>query len=301
MINIGHPDRFALARLAYRLRDVRMADAALGATDGIVTTFAVVAGATGAYLSPGIVLIMGFANLLADGFSMAVGNYLAARSQQEYWVEEREREAWEVEQLPAAEQEEIRRLYRRKGFEGEVLESIVKTITGDKQRWLDEMMREELNDRSTHDTLERERTLMSHRIKEGLNMRRWKIACTFLVSLILVGSSAAAVRSQMAGQMQMGSPAGQQGQSPERPPMGHEMMGPGMMCPMMGGAVGMMPGMAPMMQGPMGSGMGMMSMMMGGGYMDPKSAGRMLQLRGEIMKAIGEVLARHGKAMDEAK
>ncbi|TAJ92956.1 hypothetical protein EPO44_14080 [bacterium] len=125
-------------------RSQHLADAVLGATDGIVTTFAVVAGAAGAHLSSGIVLIMGFANLLGDGFSMAVGNYLGARSQQDFWVEERQREIWEIEHIPQAEREEIRRLYQRKGFEGEILEQIVRTITSDKQRWLDEMMREEL-------------------------------------------------------------------------------------------------------------------------------------------------------------
>src|SRR5574341_1580990 len=108
----SRPDRFSLARAAYRLRDVEMseaahglehldhslrergtrgqhlADAVLGATDGIVTTFAVVAGAAGASLSPGVLLIMGFANLVADGFSMAVSNYLGARSQLDAWSEE---------------------------------------------------------------------------------------------------------------------------------------------------------------------------------------------------------------------
>lgn len=162
------PDRFSLARAAYRLRDVEMseaahahehldhalrergtrgqhlADAVLGATDGIVTTFAVVAGAAGALLSPGVVLIMGFANLVADGLSMAVSNYLGARSQQDAWVEERKREIWEVEHLPEAEREEIRRIYRRKGFTGEILERIVATITEDENRWVEEMMREEL-------------------------------------------------------------------------------------------------------------------------------------------------------------
>ena len=161
-------DRFALARSAYRRRDVGMAEAAhtherleislrekgtrsqhladavLGATDGIVTTFAVVAGAAGADLSSAIVLVMGLANLLADGFSMAVGNYLGARSQQDYWVEERQREMWEIEHLPEAEREEIRRIYRHKGFGGATLERIVKTITGSKPRWVEEMMREEL-------------------------------------------------------------------------------------------------------------------------------------------------------------
>ncbi len=161
-------NRFSLARSAYRRRDVvkaqaahthehlerslresgvrgqHLADAVLGATDGIVTTFAVVAGAAGASLSPGVVLIMGFVNLLADGFSMAVGNYLGARSQQDYWKEERAREIWEIEQLPDAEREEIRRIYRQKGFEGGTLELIVGTITSDQERWVEEMMREEL-------------------------------------------------------------------------------------------------------------------------------------------------------------
>jgi VIT1/CCC1 family predicted Fe2+/Mn2+ transporter len=84
------------------------------------------------------------ANLLADGLSMAIGNYLGARSRQDFWREEREREIWEIEQIPEAEREEIRRHYRHKGFKGELLERIVATITSDKQRWLDEMMREEL-------------------------------------------------------------------------------------------------------------------------------------------------------------
>jgi VIT1/CCC1 family predicted Fe2+/Mn2+ transporter len=87
---------------------------------------------------------MGFANLLADGLSMAIGNYLGARSQQEYWREERAREIWEIENLPEAEREEIRRIYRQKGFEGQLLEGIVSTITGDRERWLEEMLREEL-------------------------------------------------------------------------------------------------------------------------------------------------------------
>lgn len=136
-------------RLETALRDSGMrgrylADAVLGATDGIVTTFAVVAGATGAKLSPSVVLIVGCANLLADGFSMAVSNYLGARSQGEYWEEERRRETWEIEHVPEAEREEVRRLYGRKGFEGDTLEKIVATLTSDKERWVDEMMREEL-------------------------------------------------------------------------------------------------------------------------------------------------------------
>ncbi len=54
-----------------------------GGIDGAVTTFAVVSGALGASLAPGIILILGFANLIADGFSMAVSNYFSTKSRQE--------------------------------------------------------------------------------------------------------------------------------------------------------------------------------------------------------------------------
>ena len=64
-------------------KGVYIGDFVYGANDGIVTTFAVVAGATGAFLSPGIIVILGFANLLADGFSMGVSNFLAIRSEKE--------------------------------------------------------------------------------------------------------------------------------------------------------------------------------------------------------------------------
>lgn len=58
-------------------------DLVYGANDGIITTFAVVAGVVGAGLSPRIILIIGIASLIADGFSMATSNYLGSRSEEE--------------------------------------------------------------------------------------------------------------------------------------------------------------------------------------------------------------------------
>jgi len=55
-------------------------DFVFGAIDGTVTTFAVVSGVVGASLSPSIIIILGFANLFADGFSMGVSNYLSTSS-----------------------------------------------------------------------------------------------------------------------------------------------------------------------------------------------------------------------------
>jgi len=122
-----------------------LGDMVYGAIDGIVTTFAVVSGVAGASLSTSIVLILGFANLLGDGLSMAIGNYLGTKSEREYHQREREREAWEIDNVPHGEVEEVRQIYRKKGFRGEDLERAVKVITSDKKVWIDTMMIDELN------------------------------------------------------------------------------------------------------------------------------------------------------------
>lgn len=115
-----------------------------GGIDGSVTTFAVVAGAAGAGLGSDVVLILGFANLLADGFAMSVGAYLSSKSEQENYAKHRRIEIREVEEIPETERQEIRDIYRAKGFEGELLEQVVDVITADKARWVDTMMTEEL-------------------------------------------------------------------------------------------------------------------------------------------------------------
>jgi vacuolar iron transporter family protein len=111
-----------------------------GATDGAVTTFAVVAGVVGAGLSPSIILILGFANLFADGFSMAVGNYLGAKSQKEFIEKKRRREEWEIDNLVEQEKQEIKDIYTQKGFKAELLNEIVNVITARRKVWIDTMM-----------------------------------------------------------------------------------------------------------------------------------------------------------------
>jgi len=120
-------------------------DLVYGALDGIVTTFAVVAGATGASLSPGIVLILGFVNLLGDGVAMALGNYLSSKSESEYRAAERAREEWEIKNIPEGEREELKQIYSKKGFEDPLLEQVIDVLTSDEERWADTMMLEELN------------------------------------------------------------------------------------------------------------------------------------------------------------
>lgn len=116
-----------------------------GGIDGSVTTFAVVAGSTGANLDPSVIIILGFANLFADGFSMSVGSYLSSKAAIDQYDKERRTEVWEVENLPDIEREEIKEIYRKKGLDGELLDKVVEVITSDKDRWVDVMMKEELN------------------------------------------------------------------------------------------------------------------------------------------------------------
>jgi len=119
-------------------------DFVYGSIDGAVTTFAVVAGVVGASLSPGIILILGFANLFADGFSMAAANYQASKARNEYIQMKRNQEEWEIDNLEEQEKEEIREIYSKKGFKDELLEEIVRIITSRRKVWVDTMMKEEL-------------------------------------------------------------------------------------------------------------------------------------------------------------
>ncbi len=122
-----------------------IAEFVYGGIDGAITTFAVVAGAYGANLSISVVIILGVANLLADGFSMSVGNFLSTKAQRDNYEKHKAIEYWEIENMREIEIEEIRDIYSKKGFKGELLEQVVATIISDKAVWVDTMMKEELN------------------------------------------------------------------------------------------------------------------------------------------------------------
>ena len=119
-------------------------DMVYGGLDGIVTTYAVVSGVAGANLGSGIILILGLANLLADGLSMAAGAFLSLKSEREYYDRERQRETWEVEHFPDGERSEMVEIYRTKGYSREDAEALMDIQSKSQDLWVDAMMVHEL-------------------------------------------------------------------------------------------------------------------------------------------------------------
>lgn len=130
-------------RLAEGASPSYLRDWVYGAIDGAVTTFAIVAGVIGAELSAGVIMALGLANLLADGFSMAAANYSGTRSEHEETQRIRAIEARHIRENPAGERQEIREIFRAKGFEGATLDEIVDVVSADEDRWIETMLVEE--------------------------------------------------------------------------------------------------------------------------------------------------------------
>ena len=142
-IEHGHSSAEIAARLADGPKASYLRDWVYGGIDGAVTTFAIVAGVVGADLSVRVVLILGIANLLADGFSMAAGNYSATKAEHDNHERLRSMEERHIRLVPEGEREEIRQLFQAKGFRGADLERAVDVITSSTTRWVDMMMAEE--------------------------------------------------------------------------------------------------------------------------------------------------------------
>lgn len=115
-----------------------------GGLDGILTSFAIVAGAAGGGLSPEVVLVLGFSNIFADALSMGVGEFLSSKATNEWILSERKREEWEMENYPEGEIQEMVDIFKDKGMEHEDAKLVIETMAKYKDFFVDVMMAQEL-------------------------------------------------------------------------------------------------------------------------------------------------------------
>lgn len=118
-------------------------DTVYGALDGAVTTFAIVAGVVGADLSTRVIIALGIANVLADGFSMAAGNYAGTKAERDDARRIREIEERHIRHYPEGEKAELRAILKAKGLDGAVLEAATDAIAKNRESWIDMMLVDE--------------------------------------------------------------------------------------------------------------------------------------------------------------
>lgn len=139
----SHEPEAIQARLAGGPTSSYLADAVLGGIDGSVTTFAVVAGTVGGGFPALVTIVLGGANLLADGFSMAASNFQSTRTERERVDKARREEERHLRDIPEEEREELRQIMVAKGFTGETLERIVGAVTQNPRVLVDTVLSEE--------------------------------------------------------------------------------------------------------------------------------------------------------------
>lgn len=140
MTEHGHSTEEIRARLDAMQSAGHLRDAIYGGIDGSVTTFAIVAGVAGAGLSPFVIVALGLANVLADGFSMAAGNYSGTKAELDNARRLRQIEEEHLRLFPEGEKRELREILRDKGLSGDTLDSATEEISRDRERWIAMMM-----------------------------------------------------------------------------------------------------------------------------------------------------------------
>lgn len=140
MVDHGHSQSEIEKRISAPPGRGVLRDVVYGGIDGSVTTFAIVAGVAGAGLSPFVIVALGLANVLADGFSMAAGNYSGTKADQDNARRIRAVEERHIARNPDGERREVREILAQKGLSGAVLEEATDAITADRESWIALMM-----------------------------------------------------------------------------------------------------------------------------------------------------------------
>ena len=119
-------------------------DIVIGMSDGLTVPFALAAGLSGIANSTAIVITGGLAEIAAGSIAMGLGGYLAARSDVEHYVTERETEQREVEMIPEKEVAEVEQVFLSYGLEKEQSSLVANALRQRPEAWIDFMMRFEL-------------------------------------------------------------------------------------------------------------------------------------------------------------
>lgn len=128
----------------YKTLDNYLGEFVYGGIDGCVTTFAVVAGSVGAGLESGIIIVLGFANLFADGFAMSVGAYLSTKSTNESYSKHQKQERDKIRENPREEKKRLKNVLTKKGYDGELLDNLVDFTTESESLWVETILSEDL-------------------------------------------------------------------------------------------------------------------------------------------------------------
>lgn len=139
----GHSQAEIEARIGAPNGRGYLRDTVYGAIDGAVTTFAIVAGVAGAGLSPAVIIALGIANVLADGLSMAAGNYSGTKAELDDIRRLRKIEARHIDTEPEGERLELREILRQKGLSGDVLEAATDQIAANRRASIQLMLVDE--------------------------------------------------------------------------------------------------------------------------------------------------------------
>ncbi len=165
---IHHTEHELHTRLDPHQRSVSgLSNIILGGQDGLVNVLGVILGVAAATHDPSIVLVAGLAATFAESVSMGAVAYTSTLADADYYDSELKREMRHIEQIPKIEREEVKQIYTQKGFQGEMLEHIVETITANPDVWVAVMMSEE------------------HQLAPIDRKQAWKIALVVGISAII--------------------------------------------------------------------------------------------------------------------